>query len=48
MKRHLTEHGYVVVKEVAGSHEIAEATDLLWKFLEEKNLMKRGEPETWK
>lgn len=44
----LDTNGYVVIKGVASSEQVANATDLLWKFLESDGIgMLRSDPRTW-
>ncbi|CAB9500770.1 Phytanoyl-CoA dioxygenase (PhyH) [Seminavis robusta] len=47
MAAFLQEHGYVVVKGVLESKEVAVAHDKLWEFLESTFEWKRHDPETW-
>lgn len=44
---YLAEHGYAVVKAVANEHEIHEARNLFWNFLESEAGLKRDDPGTW-
>ena len=44
----LREQGYVVIRGVANSSELAHARELLWDFLEGAGVgVERGRPETW-
>ena len=44
---YLQTHGYVVIKEVLNSTDLALAEDLMWAYFEDVGV-DRDEPETWK